>query len=152
MDEEESINLYGFCMNSCVNLFDVHGEYIQVIIGAKIVDVIVSAGIAYLASEILTDAIEILLDDTTGQQCPQARCAPCIPPVGALGYRIDVCPPSKPHYPHKGTHTHISVVHQRPPEKGCDCFWHKLATTDDPPPAGAIQMNGQPGGGGVIYY
>jgi len=63
------------------------------------------------------------------------ECLPCEPPVGTIGYRTDIVPPSKPHYPHTGTHTHLYVVNQSPIVRGCKCFWHPVTSIDgDVPP------------------
>jgi RHS repeat-associated protein len=78
------------------------------------------------------------------------RCLPCNPPVGTYGYRTDFVPPSQPHYPFTGTHTHIYVVMQSPPEAGCKCFWHPLAPIGGAvPPPGAVPVTGPVGGGGI---
>ena len=48
-------------------------------------------------------------DDTS--KCNKTKCPPCktisgkIVPVGTIGYRLDMVPPSKPHYPFKGVIT-----------------------------------------------
>jgi RHS repeat-associated protein len=81
-------------------------------------------------------------------------CAPCIPPVGTLGYRVDPPHPGghfdKPTQTRLwGDHWHLYKVGQTPPNE-CRCQWDPLGISGPypPPPAGAIPMNGTPGGGG----
>ena len=82
---------------------------------------------------------------------PQPGCLPCDPPVGTIGYRIDVVPPSEPHFPFDGTHTHIYIIQQSPDGKGCKCFWVPFTIIPgDVPPPGSIPVNGTPGGGGPL--
>lgn len=76
-----------------------------------------------------------------GDSCrpEQSKCPPCTPPVGTVGYRMDLVPPSKPHYPFKGTHVHLYVRRQKP-YPNCECVWNKLGIVDPPPPPGAVPM------------
>ncbi|EBW9496338.1 RHS repeat protein, partial [Salmonella enterica subsp. salamae serovar Sofia] len=72
----------------------------------------------------------------------KAPCSPCkttngnIVPVGTVGYRLDLVPPSQPHYPFAGNHVHLYKANQNP--NNCRCFWSKLDVIDPPPPPGAI--------------
>jgi len=107
---------------------------------------------AAAAAAALATAATMIADKLLRRKCPSRKCLPCDPAVGTIGYRMDISPPSKPHYPHTGTHTHLYVVNQSPPDRGCGCFWHPVGIVDGAnPPVGAVQMNGSPGGGGVIY-
>lgn len=84
---------------------------------------------------------------------PKCICNPCNPPVGTLGYRVDYNP-AKPHFDKPtrtwipGDHWHLYKVGQTPPDE-CRCQWDPLGIAGPypPPPAGAVQMNGTPGGG-----
>ncbi|QOJ13653.1 MAG: RHS repeat-associated core domain-containing protein [Planctomycetia bacterium] len=82
--------------------------------------------------------------------CPEnswsRKCLPCIPPVGTVAYRTDFVPPSVPHWPFTGTHTHHFVMMQSPPTFGCICFWHVSAILSTPMP-GAIPISDPMGGG-----
>jgi RHS repeat-associated protein len=75
---------------------------------------------------------------------PITGCPPCTLAdgtevlIGTEGYRYDLVPPSKPHYPFTGDHVHIYVVRQNP--KNCQCFWQPTNIQDPPPPAGAIPI------------
>ena len=53
-------------------------------------------------------------------KCPKP-CPPC-PPCPPIPPRTDIVPPSRPHWPCPGTHTHVydNVSNQNP--KTCQCF------------------------------
>lgn len=76
------------------------------------------------------------------------RCKPCIPPVGTIGFRLDIVPPSKPHHPFPGNHVHLYEMQQSPPPV-CKCFWHRRTVQLPPPPIGAVPIMSA-GGGGTI--
>ena len=84
-------------------------------------------------------------DDTS--KCNKTKCPPCktisgkIVPVGTIGYRLDMVPPSKPHYPFEGSHYHIFEAHQSPYPQ-CRCFWHEIKIIDEliGAPPGAIPV------------
>jgi hypothetical protein len=80
-------------------------------------------------------------NDDEYEQCPSVNntCPPCTPPVGTIRYRIDMVPPSQPHYPHTGSHVHLYERHQSPSPK-CQCFWHPVGTTELPPPPNTSPM------------
>jgi hypothetical protein len=80
--------------------------------------------------------------------CEPKRCLPCDPPVGTIAFEIHVVPPSRPHWPHPGTHTHLWVMHQSPPHAGCGCFWQNFdVIAGGTPPAGAVPVRPALGGG-----
>ena len=64
----------------------------------------------------------------------EAGCPPCktvsgkIVPVGTIGYRLDLVPPSKPHYPFEGSHYHFYKANQN--TDSCRCFWSKAGMAD----------------------
>jgi RHS repeat-associated protein len=62
--------------------------------------------------------------------------------VGTIGYRLDIVPPSKPHYPYSGSHYNLYKANQIP--HNCNCFWQPIGASDAagglPPPAGAVPM------------
>lgn len=74
------------------------------------------------------------------------KCKSCIPAVGTVGYRLDLVPPQKPHYPFPGNHVHLYEMQQSPPPV-CKCFWHRLNTQLPPPPTGAVPISPASGGG-----
>ncbi len=57
--------------------------------------------------------------------------------VGQLAYRVDVVPPSRPHYPHASDHVHIYQAHQAPSGR---CFWKAINVQAPPPPLSAIPI------------
>ena len=71
-------------------------------------------------------------DDTS--KCNKTKCPPCktisgkIVPVGTIGYRLDLVPPSKPHYPFEGSHYHFYKANQN--TDSCRCFWSKAGIAD----------------------
>ena len=80
-------------------------------------------------------------------KCNETKCPPCktvsgrIVPIGTIGYRLDMVPPSKPHYPFEGSHYHIFEAHQSPYPQ-CRCFWHEIKIIDEliGAPLGAIPV------------
>ena len=64
----------------------------------------------------------------------ETGCPPCktvsgkIVPVGTIGYRLDLVPPSKPHYPFEGSHYHFYKANQN--TDSCRCFWSKAGMAD----------------------
>ena len=83
--------------------------------------------------------------------CPDGgdKCPPCrtldgrTVPVGTIGFRLDIVPPSRPHFPYVGNHYNLYKAHQIP--KNCHCFWQPVGASDAaggaPPPAGAIPIS-----------
>ncbi len=79
----------------------------------------------------------------------KSGCKPCDPPAGTMGYRVDLVPPSKCHYPFKGTHTHHRQMTQSP-HPVCKCFWGPETITDGSSP-GLLEKSISPAqGGGVL--
>ncbi len=82
---------------------------------------------------------------------PKGECLPCIPPVGTVGYRWDIVPPSKPHDPIEGDHLNLYIMQQLPPPL-CKCKWNPPKRKADrvvpPPPApGWVPIAPAQGGG-----
>ncbi len=88
--------------------------------------------------------------DKVGEACKSDNeCPPCktvsgkTVPVGTIGYRHDLVPPSKPHYPYEGDHYNLYKANQSPSPK-CFCFWQSIDASDAaggmPPPAGSIPI------------
>jgi RHS repeat-associated protein len=73
------------------------------------------------------------------ENCPPNKCPPCKPPVGTIAFRTDFVPPSDPHHPFPGDHTHLYQMNQNP--KTCACYWNKLITIGGSrPPPGAVPL------------
>ena len=147
IEEDGGCNLYAFCKNAPLLYIDVQGEHPAILIPLGIA---ARAAFEAAVKAAIAAALALAAKDLLKSKCKS--CRPCDPLVGTIGYRVDFVPPSKPHFPFKGTHTHLSVVMQSPPDM-CRCFWHKIDIRDgvDIPPD-AVPMNGPPGGGGVYYY
>lgn len=97
-------------------------------------------GIALLALSLTGDTPQDKPEEKP-KDCPKddKSCPPCNPPVGTIQYRVDMVPPSKPHYPHSGSHVHLYEMNQSPSPK-CQCFWHSIGTTELPPPPNTSPM------------
>jgi RHS repeat-associated protein len=84
------------------------------------------------------------------EACPtdEKKCPPCQTVSGltvfpgAVGYRHDLVPPSKPHYPFPGDHYNLYRANQNP--NNCRCFWQEFGAADAagglPPPPGSIPI------------
>ncbi|MBQ7188718.1 MAG: RHS repeat-associated core domain-containing protein, partial [Kiritimatiellae bacterium] len=145
IEEEGGVNLYAFCNNFPMLYSDIQGEFpaIVVIPAGALARIMIKAAIKAAVTAAIAFSTAIAIKD----KCK--RCRPCDPPGGTIGCRVDVVPPSKPHYPHKGTHTHLSVVMQSPPDV-CKCSLHKIEIRGGVDiPLGAVPMVGTPRGGGV---
>ena len=59
-------------------------------------------------------------------------------PVGSISYRLDIVPPSTPHYPFSGDHAHLYRANQNP--NNCQCFWKEFDIVEPPPPTNAIPI------------
>ena len=63
-------------------------------------------------------------------------------PRGTIGYRHDLVPPGKPHYPYTGDHYNLYKANQNP--NNCKCFWKETGAADAsngfPPPLGSIPI------------
>jgi hypothetical protein len=97
----------------------------------------------------LAPIIGILPMLTGDTQQKDGCCKPCktisgrIVPIGTIGYRLDVVPPGRPHYPFPGDHYNLYEANQIP-YPNCDCFWQVAGAADAangaPPPAGSIPV------------
>lgn len=150
------INFYTYALNSPVNLGDPLGE------NAGAIALPISEGIggvlcfgsgacetAILAGGIViaVGATAALIYEIAKDHCDKRKnCAPCVPPVGTIGYRLDIVPPSGPHYPYTGTHWHLYRMNQNP--NNCQCFWDNLHQVGEgPTPPGAVPFTPAGGGG-----
>jgi len=86
---------------------------------------------------------------TTNKPCTSGKCCPPCRTIsgkfvkpGVRGYRLDIVPPSKPHYPYKGSHYNVSIANQNP--HNCKCFWKPDGARDashgEPPPLNSIPI------------
>ncbi|WP_256856210.1 RHS repeat domain-containing protein [Rodentibacter genomosp. 2] len=116
-------------------------------VGTAVAGILIAAGIMDAKEEHDKARSSAQSKSENTSKCDKKQCPPCktvsgkIVPVGTIGYRLDQVPPSKPHYPHLGSHYHIFEAHQSPFPK-CRCFWHETQTIDVSvgPPAGAIPV------------
>jgi RHS repeat-associated protein len=104
-------------------------------------------GVALYAGNI--QSIELDPSTCSATVTPKPRCNPCIPPVGTIGYRLDL-PPSRPHRGVPAPHWHLYEMQQNP--NNCQCFWHPIPDNQGgfgggTPPPGAVPI-GPAGGGG----
>jgi hypothetical protein len=109
-------------------------------VGAFGIGYAVGTGINYLFGEQIQNAVDAVFGPPGGNEeiCQTRPCPPCVPAVGTIGYRIDVVPPSRPHWPFPGTHVHLYRMNQN--SNNCQCFWQSTGVTAPPPPPGAVPM------------
>jgi RHS repeat-associated protein len=151
------INFYPYALNSPVNLRDPRGKSAgaaalpiaeglggAICFGSGVCEtaIVVGGAVAGLAA-----TGYLILELVKRPPCDNSNnCAPCIPPVGTIAFRIDVVPPSKPHPPYTGTHWHLYRMNQNP--NNCQCFWQDLDVAGEgPTPSGTVPI-GPAGGGG----
>lgn len=134
---EDGVNLCSYVHNSPVNYVDPAGLQATTATWPGVGKLCVDA--ANAAAGVLGAAIGIAVTQCGDGCVPQnTGCPPCKPPVGTVGYRLDIVPPAKPHFPYKGSHVHLYLRRQNP--KTCECFWNTWMVTEPPPPIGAIPM------------
>ncbi len=80
------------------------------------------------------DKVEAQAEADGTSKCNKTKCPPCktisgkIVLVGTIGYRLDMVPPSKPHYPFEGSHYHFYKANQN--TDSCRYFWSKTGMAD----------------------
>ena len=143
-------NVYLFDNNNSVNYIDYNGLN-AISIGMPIAGICSAVdGLAPFGDVIGVAVIGCcaIIDYARAQGC-----YPCSPPVGTIAYKVDLVPPSKPHWPHKGNHTHHLKMNQSPWPM-CKCFWERdyvRPTEGISPLPGEIPLPpGSAGGGGAF--
>lgn len=99
---------------------------------------------------VMAAAVVVVAMITSDSSTKEKKCLPCNPAVGTILYRIDTVPPSKPHYPYCGTHTHRSMVHQSP-YPICECHVNKLDVVDGAVPIQLPDTITVTGGGPAMF-
>ena len=100
-------------------------------VGTAMAGILIGVG-AMEAAEAGKAEAEAEADGTA--KCNKTKCPPCktisgkIVQVGTTGYRLDMVPPSKPHYPFEGSHYHFYKANQN--TDSCRCFWSKAGMAD----------------------
>ena len=149
------MNLYRF-EGTVQNQVDPLGLMVQMIaaswlleglayVGTAMTGILIGVGIMDAKEEY--DKAEAQAEADGTAKCNETKCPPCktvsgrIVPIGTIGYRLDMVPPSKPHYPFEGSHYHIFEAHQSPYPQ-CRCFWHEIKIIDEliGAPPGAIPV------------
>lgn len=95
--------------------------------------VVVGVGTGVLINEITSEDDDTqappIADTGNCTDCGDA-CPECVPPKGTKRVeRVDIVPPSKPHWPCAGTHAHIVFMNQIP--STCVCRWDKVSKPND---------------------
>lgn len=156
--EEDGPNIYSGLKNNPLNLIDPDGRAVVVVGGVAVV--VTLAAVAVVAACALhapcREALAASISSSVSS-CPRSvRCRPCIPPVGTGMYRVDQVPPSRPHHPFTGTHTHHYIVAQSPLHgfKPCFCWPQKKEpyVTDGVSPGPGEIPQVPVLGGGVEFY
>ena len=151
------MNLYRF-EGTVQNQVDPLGLMVQMIaaswlleglayVGTAMTGILIGVGIMDAKEEYDKAEAEAQAEADGTAKCNETKCPPCktvsgrIVPIGTIGYRLDMVPPSKPHYPFEGSHYHIFEAHQSPYPQ-CRCFWHEIKIIDEliGAPPGAIPV------------
>jgi RHS repeat-associated protein len=143
------VNFYNYVSGNPLNAVDPTGLQEATLIGCTAGPFgCIGGGIIDVGQLLIPAAIAGMAYHSSHQTCPKRNCLPCIPPVGTRAYRLNIVPPSKPHFPFTGTHWHLYEMHQNP--NNCQCFWHDLDISGDgsPPPGTSPIM--PPAGGGFM--
>ena len=154
------MNLCSFCFNNSINFIDPFGEEVITIVGVTVAEAALCCVAVCLAIPDCREGLIALVKAgvTSITDCREVprnkRCRPCSPKVGTPMFRIDTVPPSRPHRPFTGTHTHHYAVSQSPLTSPKPCYCYKttlnesdgISTYPSEIPEQAIT------GGGVEYY
>ena len=142
--ERGGINLYAYCFNDPVDFWDPSGNMGEATAAGTIIEpgggTLVGLGIDILIALGIIGGVCVLANN-------QPKCAPCVPPVGSIAYRVDM-PPSPAHNGIPTPHSHQYQMNQSPPSAGCKCFWSE--TSKDPLPGIHGPAITPAGGGGVM--
>jgi hypothetical protein len=76
-------------------------------------------------------------------KCQEKKCAPCIPPVGTVGYQIHT---GHKHFPYGDPQLKLWRVNQDP--NTCNCYWNAYGYRNPPPLPDWVPYNGHVFGGG----
>jgi RHS repeat-associated protein len=145
LEELYDANLYRYNYNAPVNYIDPDGQAGELaagragaIAGGRVGALFGPEGIPIGAAIGFTAAVATtwIVTDVICHKKPP--CPACNPPVGTIGYRLDIVPPSLPHYPFPGSHVHLYQMNQNP--NNCQCFWVPVGVTAPPPPPGAYPL------------
>ena len=161
IDPDDRGNLYGYVLGSPVNLTDPYGLLPVTIkkCTPQEFDRCCALCKRKYAGQSVRPTCTVLRYDIFGIihervycNCNPTGCKQCVPPLGTIGYRVDQVPPSRPHLPHPGTHTHLAEMHQSPYPQ-CRCFWkmdYVPPVAGSTPPPGTVPIT-PAGGGGKLY-
>jgi RHS repeat-associated protein len=129
IEEKGGLNLFAYVFNNPVNFYDPKGENAVTTVGGIILgDLVIpdptdlAAPIKIIGYGILLIGAIIIVAATSTTACKV--CPPCPPAPAPEPPRIDIVPPSRPHFPCPGNHMHIySMETNQTPYPDCKCFY-----------------------------
>jgi hypothetical protein len=132
-------NLVRYVGNQCIDYVDPYGlarDSVSTAIARAIATgdietlkvLLASGGLNEQQIQAILIAIASIELATRIKKCKKPKCQPCIPPAGTRSVRVDIVPPSRPHWPYSGTHTHHYEM-QQSPFPMCRCFWREISVT-----------------------
>jgi RHS repeat-associated protein len=160
--EDDPYNLYRYVVNQSPNHIDPDG-YARDSVSTTIIRSVTtgdiqilqtlldSGGLSAEQAAAVVAAIAAIELAKEIERCKRKGCLPCNPPAGAIAYSVNPVPPSKPHKPILGTHTHHFKMNQSP-YPICGCGWTRDVVPPTPgvsPQPGEILVTPATGGGPV---
>ena len=115
-----SMHLYSYTCNLPLHMYDIWGNFAATATAATV-------GLTISAPALVGVFVAVAIVGTVVYVATK-RCSACPPPTQKPGQRLDCVPPSRSHYPCKGSHIHswVFVMHQNPTT--CQCYEKKEET------------------------
>ncbi len=119
-----SMHLYSYTCNLPLHMYDIWGNFAATATAATV-------GLTISAPALVGVFVAVAIVGTVVYVATK-RCSACPPPTQKHGQRLDCVPPSRSHYPCKGSHIHswVFVMHQNPTT--CQCYEKKRRNSNMP--------------------